>query len=65
METIIGLEQDEDRRYTLATVPRSYEPIIWALEKEVESERFMLSGPTGPVGDVATKAANALGGTAC
>jgi hypothetical protein len=46
VETIIGLEQDEDRRYTLATVPRSYEPIVWALEKEVESERFMLSGPT-------------------
>jgi hypothetical protein len=32
VETIIGLEQDEDRQYTLATVPRSYEPLTWALE---------------------------------
>lgn len=30
VETIIGLEQDGDRHYTLATVPRSYEPMILA-----------------------------------
>jgi hypothetical protein len=44
VETILGLEQDkEDRRYTLATVPRSSEPLVWALEKAPNSERFLLS----------------------
>jgi AAA domain len=43
VETIIGLEQDGDRKYTLATVPRSYEPVIWALDKERESQRYILA----------------------
>jgi len=46
VETIIGLEQDEDRHYTLATVPRSSEPIIWAIEKVSSSERFVLAKPS-------------------
>lgn len=45
VETIIGLEQDEDRHYTLATVPRSYEPMILALEKQPGSERYAVAGP--------------------
>jgi len=45
VETIIGLEQGEERQYTLATVPRSYEPLIWALEKENGSERFAVAQP--------------------
>ena len=43
VEMIIGLERHDDDVYTLATVPRSYEPIIWTLEKAVQSERFVLS----------------------
>lgn len=34
VENIIGLEQDGYRKYTLATVPRSYNPLIWAFEKQ-------------------------------
>jgi hypothetical protein len=41
VEIIIGFEQVGDRRYTLATVPRSYDPIIWALEKEPGSQRYI------------------------
>jgi archaellum biogenesis ATPase FlaH len=44
VETIIGLERDNDELYTLATVPRSSEPIIWSLEKAPQSERFVLCG---------------------
>jgi hypothetical protein len=43
VETIIGLERDDDTMYTLATVPRSYEPIVWTLEKVAQSERFILA----------------------
>ena len=42
VETIIGLERDGDGLYTLATVPRSSEPITWSLEKAIQSERFVL-----------------------
>ena len=44
VETIIGLERDNDELYTLATVPRSSEPITWSLEKAPQSERFVLCG---------------------
>ncbi len=50
VETIIGLEQDEDRHYTLATVPRSYEPMILALEKQPGSERYAMASPTDQLG---------------
>jgi hypothetical protein len=61
VETIIGLEQEEDRRYTLATVPRSYEPIIWALEKETNSERFAVAKPGDQLETWPTKLRWALG----
>jgi hypothetical protein len=43
VETIVGLERDGEGLYTLATVPRSSEPIIWSLEKAVQSERFIMA----------------------
>lgn len=44
VETLIGLERDTEGLYTLATVPRSSEPIVWSLEKAAQSERFVLCG---------------------
>ncbi len=43
VETIIGLERDTEGLYTLATVPRSSEPLTWMLEKEPDSERYILA----------------------
>lgn len=46
VETIVGLEAHGDGKYTFATVPRSYEQMIWTLEKEVNSQRFRLCDPS-------------------
>jgi AAA domain len=43
VETIWGLEENDDGRYTLATVPRSHSVLILRLEKEPDSERCVLS----------------------
>jgi putative DNA primase/helicase len=44
VETIIGLESDLDDMFTLATVPRSSNPITVVIEKVHGSQRFTLAG---------------------
>jgi hypothetical protein len=48
VETIIGWEQDGEL-FTLATVPRSFEPVILTLEKQDGSLRFELAGAASQV----------------
>jgi hypothetical protein len=43
VDTIIGLEQDSEGHYTLATVPRSFDPLLMDLRKNLPSERLMLA----------------------
>jgi len=42
VDTIWGLEQ-ENEGYTFATVPRSMDPLILGLDKQPESERFLIT----------------------
>lgn len=48
VETIWGLE-DTGSGHTFATVPRSHESLILTLDKEPDSERFLLSSQPGSV----------------
>jgi putative DNA primase/helicase len=44
VDIIVGFEQDGDDLFTLATVPRSYSPLTYALEKAPGSQRFVIAG---------------------
>jgi len=48
VDTIWGLEEDDDG-YTFATVSRSQDLLMLKLEKQPESERFLLGSDDAPV----------------